>query len=86
MGKYVVIEMQNGSIGDNNWSYDSRDDAEVKYYQVLTEVVKSPIETHTVMLVSDEGFDIDHKCYKHQVVEPEPEPKPEVEPEITEGA
>ena len=78
MGKYIVIEMQNGSIGGNNWSYDSRDDAEVKFYQVLAEVVKSPVEIHTVMLVTGEGFIIDTKCYKHPVVEPEPE--------ITEGA
>ena len=47
----------------------SRDDAEVKLYQVLSEVVKSPVRTHTVMLVTDEGFVIDAKCYKH---EPEP--------------
>ena len=65
MSKYIVIEMQNGAIGGNNWSYDLRDDAEVKYYQVLAEVVKSPVEVHTVMLVTGEGFVLDAKCYKH---------------------
>lgn len=69
MSKYIVVEMQNGVIGGNTWAYDTRDDAEVKFYQVLSEVVKSPVEVHTVMLVTDEGFVIDCKCYKH---EPEP--------------
>lgn len=66
MAKYVVIEMQNGNIGGNTWAYESREDAEVKLYQVLSEVVKSPVATHTAMLVTDEGFAIDVKCYKHE--------------------
>ena len=65
MAKYCVIEMQNGIVGSNAWDYDTREDAEVKYYQVLSEVVKSPVETHTVMLITDEAFVLDSKCYKH---------------------
>lgn len=72
MAKYIVIEMQNGNIGGNNWAYEDRASAEVKMYQVLAEVVKSPVEVHTVMLVTDEGFVIETKCYKHGE-EPEPE-------------
>ena len=79
--KYVVIEMQNGIIGSNTWVYDDRASAEVKEFQVLSEVVKSPVPVHTVMLVTDEGFVLDCKCYKH---EPQPE-QPEPEPEIVEG-
>jgi len=77
---YIVIEMQNGVIGNNAWAYPTRADAEVKLYQVLSEVVKSSVEVHTVMLVTDEGFVLDTKCYKHEP-EPEPEPTPEPEPE-----
>lgn len=76
MGKYIVIEMQNGVIGGNTWVYDDRPSAEVKLYQVLAEVVKSAVATHTAMLVTDEGFVIDCKCYKH-----EPQPEPELEAE-----
>lgn len=65
MSKYVVLEMQNGIVGNNAWTYDTREDAEVKYYQVLSEVVKSPVATHTVMLMTDEGFALDIKCYRH---------------------
>jgi hypothetical protein len=72
MAKYIVIEMQNGIVGSNAWTYDTREDAEVKEYQVLAEVVKSPVSTHTVLLMTDEGFVLDTKCYKHDV-QPEPE-------------
>jgi len=65
MPKYVVIEMQNGVVGTNAWTYDTREDAEVKFFQVLSEVVKSPIETHSVLLVTSEGFIIDSRCYTH---------------------
>ena len=63
---YIVIEMQNGNIGGNTWAYEDRASAEVKEYQVLAEVVKSSVSTHTVMLVTDEGFVLDCKCYKHE--------------------
>ena len=82
--KYIVIEIQNGSIGGNNWAYDNRADAEVKFYQVLAEVVKSPVDIHTVMLVTGEGFVLDCKSYDHREPEPEPEPEPEVT--VSEGA
>lgn len=65
MGKYIVTEMQNGSIGSNTWVYEDRPSAEVKYYQVLSEVVKSAVAVHTVVLHTDEGFILDCKCYKH---------------------
>lgn len=71
--KYIVTEMQNGIIGNNSWVYDDRPSAEVKLYQVLAEVVKSPIAVHTVILHTDEGFILDCKCYKHGQ-QPEPEP------------
>ena len=65
MAKYIVVEMQNGIVGNNAWTYDTREDAEVKEYQVLSEVVKSPVAVHTVLLMTDEGFVLDTKCYKH---------------------
>ena len=79
MAKYVVVEMQNGSIGGNTWVYDNRDDAEVKLYQVLSEVVKSPVAVHTAMLMTDEGFVLDCKCYKHEAAPVEAAPESEGE-------
>lgn len=63
--KYVVIEMQNGNVGTNAWTYDDRPSAEVKLFQVLSEVVKSTVEVHTVMLMDNEGTVLETRCYKH---------------------
>lgn len=62
---YIVIEMQNGIIGGNVWNYDSREEAESKYYTVLSVAAISEIEFHTAMLVTNEGFVLECKCYKH---------------------
>lgn len=72
MAKYVVVEMQNGVVGGNAWTYEDRASAEVKLYQVLAEVVKSPVAVHSVLLMTDEGFVLDAKCYKHGTDESEP--------------
>ena len=80
--QYIVGEMQDGNIGGNYWVYEDRASAEVKEYQVLAEVVKSPVAVHTVMMLTDEGFVLDCRCYKH---EPQPEPVPETVDEIAEG-
>lgn len=80
MTKYIVTEMQNGIIGSNSWVYEDRASAEVKLYQVLAEVVKSPVAVHTVILMTDEGFVLDCKCYKHDVAPVEVAPAPEPEP------
>ena len=64
--KYIVIEMQNGYVEGRAWPYDTREDAEVKWHQVLSEVVKSPVAVHTVMFVTDEGFEVEKpRVYKH---------------------
>ena len=66
MAKYIIIEMQNGIVGNNAWTYDTREDAEVKWYQVLSEVVKSSVPVHTVLFVTDEGFTVEEpRVYKH---------------------
>lgn len=33
----------------------------------MSEVVKSPVPVHTVMLVTDEGSVMDSKCYMHDI-------------------
>ena len=72
MSKYIVTEMQNGVIGNNSWVYEDRASAEVKLYQVLAEVVKSPVAVHTVMFVTDEGFEIEKPRYFHHDAQPTP--------------
>ena len=63
--KYTVIEMQNGVIGSNVWQFETREEAESKFYAVLSVAAVSSVAVHTVMIVTDEGFSLDCKCYKH---------------------
>lgn len=64
--KYVVVEMMNGYVENHAWPYETREEAEVKYYQVLSEAVMSTVEAHTVMLMTDEGILIENaKFYYH---------------------
>lgn len=63
--KFTVIEMQNGVIDARSWTYDTKEAAEVKLFQVLAEAVTSPIATHTVMLVNEEGLVYECRYYIH---------------------
>lgn len=70
---FTVIEMQNGSIGGNYWTYEDRPSAEVKLFQALAEVVKSSVAVHTVMLVDDTGIVYECRSYTHEQPEAEEE-------------
>ena len=70
--KYVVIEMQNGNAEGRTWNYDTREDAEVKYYSTLAEMIKSEVERHSCVLMTDEGFVLEKKFCDHSGAAPEP--------------
>ena len=36
---YVVIEMQNGIVGEHAWTYDTREDAEVKLFNFILNIL-----------------------------------------------
>lgn len=63
--KYVVIELQNGIVGENVWIADTREAAESFYYSKLAVAVVSEVAVHAVVLMTAEGFVIDSKCFKH---------------------
>ena len=73
---YVVVDMQNGYVENRAWPYEQKEDAEERFLAAASEAVKSPIATHTVMLMTDEGFLCEPpRCYHHAVA-----------PAVTEGA
>lgn len=74
MAKYIVLEIQtnsDGNVGTLVTSYSDRDLAESKYHLVLSAAAVSQLPVHSCALVTDEGFLIESKAYKHQ--EPESE-------------
>lgn len=64
--KYTVVEIQNGIVGANVWTYDAQEQAEAKYHSVLSVAAVSSVAVHTAMLVTEEGFTVAYQCYKHE--------------------
>ena len=65
---YIVFEIQtnaDGSVGTLVNSYADQNQAESKYHQVLTSAAVSALPVHSCALLSEEGFEIRHECYKH---------------------
>ena len=74
--KFTVIEMQNGTVGSNVWTYDNLNDAESKYHSVLAVAATSSVEVHSAALLNETGFCVKHESYDHRV---SPEPETETE-------
>lgn len=66
---YIVIELQKnaeGVVSNIVTSHTALADAESKYHAVLAAAAVSEIPVHSAIIVSEEGFPIEHKCYKHE--------------------
>ena len=86
---YEIKQLPNGEFEDNReWAYDEDPDkarlkGESIFYEKLSEASVSNYAKHSVILVSDEGFPVMNKCYKHEV-QPESELADEIdEPVVT---
>lgn len=66
---FTVIEMQNGVVGGNVWTYDNINDAESKYHSVLAYAAKSTVSVHSAALLNENGFCMKHESYRHEVGE-----------------
>ena len=66
---YIVIELQKnekGVVSNIVSDYATLAEAESKYYTILASAAVSNVPVHSAVIVSDEGFPVNHKCYKHQ--------------------
>ena len=67
--KYIVIELQtaaDGAVGNIVTTYDTQEQAESKFYSVLSAAAVSAIPEHAATLLTSEGYSLDSKCYKHE--------------------
>lgn len=68
--KYLVIELQtntDGTMGSQVTSFTDRNVAENKLHTVLAAAAISQKPVHSAVLMTNEGFVIETKCYKHEV-------------------
>lgn len=66
---YIVIELQKnteGVVSNIVTSYNTLAEAESKFYSVLAAAAVSTVPVHSAVIVSEEGFPVANKCYKHQ--------------------
>lgn len=66
--KYIVIELQknvDGQVSNIVTEYNTLTEAESKFYSILAYAAVSEIPVHSAIIVSEEGFPVKHKCYKH---------------------
>lgn len=85
MYQFYIIEIKkypNGEYEHNvDWAYDANPDlaqrkAESKAYDLLKAAALSETTTHSVAVMSDEGFTVLNKCYHN--VQPATETLPQV--------
>ena len=71
--KYVVVELQkNGnSIASIITDYNTRNEAESKYYAVLSVAATSSVPKHACSLLTEDGVCIRNEVYEHEEIENE---------------
>ena len=66
--KYVVVELQDNSSSVANivTAYDSVNQAEQKYHQVLSAAAVSQVPFHSAVMLNSEGQYIKSEAYDHR--------------------
>lgn len=65
---YIVIELQKtkeGHVSNLVTEHATLAEAESKYHSVLAYAAISDIPVHSAVILSEEGFCVNSKCYKH---------------------
>lgn len=65
---YIVLEVQtnqDGTVGNLVTAYENQNDAESKYHTILASAAISSLPKHTAYILTDDGYKIDSKCYRH---------------------
>lgn len=74
MYQNYVVEIKKSAAGEFEhevfWVYDedadaARNKADAKFYEILSAAAVSEYAEHSAIIFTEEGFPLDHKCYKH---------------------
>ncbi len=67
--KYIVLEIQtnsDGTVGTILTSYDKLNEAESKFFAVLSAAALSTLPTHTAMLLTNNGTMLRVETFEHK--------------------
>lgn len=65
---FIVIELQKNAenvVSNIVTSHETLPEAESHYYSVLAAAAVGTLPVHSAIIVSEEGFPVDYKCYRH---------------------
>ena len=65
---YIVIELQTndeGQVGTLVNSYETKTDADSKYFQILATAAKSNFACHAATIINEEGYPIRCEAFRH---------------------
>lgn len=64
---FIVIELQKtgNTLAHLETTHATLEEAESKFYLVLSAAAVSSVPVHSAIIVSEEGFPVRHECYKH---------------------
>ena len=65
---YIVIELQTnaeGVVGSLVYKYDSRDEAEGKYHNILAAAAISSLPVHAAVMLTNAGTMVKSEYYRH---------------------
>ena len=65
---YIVVELQsnaNGAVSNLVTSHNTLAEAESKFHSIMASAAINDVPVHSAIIVSEEGFPVAHKCYKH---------------------
>lgn len=73
---YIVVELQtndSGELGNLVWSFDKKEEAESKYYSVLSAAAMSNVPVHSAVVLDEQGSLINSHVFFHKTEEDENE-------------
>ena len=66
---YIVVELQtnaDGVVSNLVTSHNTLAEAESKFHSIMASAAINDVPVHSAIIVSEEGFPVAHKCYKHE--------------------
>lgn len=64
---FIVIEIQKtDKISTLVYAFDNRNDAESKYYSILSAAAVSKVPMHSAVILTDSGKELMHGSYEHE--------------------
>lgn len=63
---YTVVEIQNGVVGGNVWTFETENEAFAKYFAVLSVAATSAVAVHTAVILRQDGLQVASQSFSRE--------------------